>query len=232
MGRGGLRECEMSGPNPLLPESDYTSLMRRAFLTLFALTFSAALSSAADIDKDRPLISLKTPEFQIDMPNGKNVLLSSYKGKVICAEFLFTTCPHCQHAAQMYTKLYKEFGDQGFQPIGIAVNEMAGMLVNDFIRDFKVGYPVGFSTMPMALHYLKLDVMKRWVVPQVVVIDRKGVVRYQTIWSGDDKVQDETFMRNLIKGLIAEPSVGTAAKKAPGKTAPMASAKKSEPGTK
>jgi len=206
--------------------------MRRAFL-FAALTLSATFAFAADVDKDRPMLNLKTPEFQIDMPNGKNVLLSSYKGKVICLEFLFTTCPHCHHAAQTYTKLYKEMGDQGFQPVGVAINEMAGMLVNDFIRDFKVGYPVGFSTMPTAIHYLGIDPAKRWVVPQVVVIDRKGVIRYQTPWNGDEKVQDENFMRNLIKGLVAEPAVSGAPKKAPAKAAPAnASAKKPDTGTK
>ncbi len=204
--------------------------MRRAPILTAAFALFLPLAFAAEgADKDRPLLGRKTPEFQIDMPSGKPLLLSAYKGKVICLEFLFTTCPHCQRASQTYTKLYKELGPQGMQPLGIATNEMAGLLVNDFIRDFKVGYPVGYSTMDASLHYLMIDKNKRWVVPQVVVIDRKGVIRYQTPWNGDETHQDENFMRNLLKGLLAEPSVGLVPKKAPTKTA---AAKKADTGTK
>jgi len=205
--------------------------MRRAFLTFAALSVSAALGFAADpANKDRPLLNKKAPEYEINMPNGKNLLLSSFKGKVVCLEFLSTTCPHCQHAAQTYTKLANELGP-GMQALGIAINDPSGVLVKDFIRDYKVGYPVGYTQSEKVTHYLEIDPMKRWVVPQVVIIDRKGVVRYQTPWSGDEKVQDENFMRTTLKALLAEPSVAGNVKKAPAKPAPSAT-KKPDSGTK
>jgi hypothetical protein len=71
---------------------------------------------------------------------------------------------------------------------------------------------------------LGIDASKRWVVPQIVLIDRKGMIRYQTPWNGDDKLKDETFLRGLISGLIKEPSVMNG----PSKKAP---AKKAETGT-
>lgn len=197
--------------------------MRRSFFVIAFLTAAASLGLAGDVS-DKAAVPRKAPEYQIDMPNGKSLLLSSFKGKVVCVEFLFTTCPHCQQAAILFSKLNNEFGPQGFQPLGIAINEMAGMLVNDFTREFKVNYPVGFSQRPMALQFLGIDADKRWVVPQVVLIDRKGKIRYQTPWGGDDKLKDEGFLRGLITGLIKEPSVMNA----PSKKVP---AKKAETGT-
>ncbi|MEO8028384.1 MAG: hypothetical protein ABI823_18015, partial [Bryobacteraceae bacterium] len=126
---------------------------------------------------------------------------------------------------------YKELGPQGFQPVGVAINEMSGMLVNDFIRDYQVGYPVGFSQMPTALHYLQMDPTKRWVVPQVVLIDRKGMIRYQTPFNGDDKVQDEAYMRKQILELLNETG-GSSAAKPTVKKPVRAAAKKSDAGTK
>ena len=97
---------------------------------------------------------------------------------------------------------------------------MAGMLVNDFIRDFKVGYPVGFSTMPNALHYLQIDPMKRWVVPQVVMIDRKGQIIAQYMGGdlvfGKDLVEREKNFRKLIEDALKKPGATAApAKKVP-----------------
>jgi len=33
--------------------------------------------------------------------------------------------------------------------------------------------------------------MDRWVVPQIVVIDRKGMIRAQSPTTGDEKLQNE-----------------------------------------
>ncbi len=33
----------------------------------------------------------KAPDFAIQMPDGKQVLVSSYKGKVLCLAFILTT---------------------------------------------------------------------------------------------------------------------------------------------
>lgn len=45
----------------------------------------------------------KAPELVVQLPEGGQKLLSDYRGKVVCVEFLFTTCPHCQHSSQVST---------------------------------------------------------------------------------------------------------------------------------
>jgi hypothetical protein len=75
------------------------------------------------------------------------------------------------------------------------------------------------------MSYLGYSVMDRYVVPQVVVIDRKGMIRAQSGVQGDPDLQDETYMRNLLQGLLKE-GVGAAAPGSAKKTA--ATAKKTD----
>ena len=160
-----------------------------------------------------------SPEFVVNYPGGKQGLLSSYKGKVVALLFIFTTCPHCQVTCQGLSKLYTELGPKGFQPIAVAVNPMAAMLVADFVRDYKINFPVGASERDAALTYLQINAVERWVVPQVVLIDRKGVIQKQTPPQGDEKLQEENSLRQQIEAMLQAPAPtskqATAPKKRP-----------------
>ena len=59
---------------------------------------------------------------------------------MIAVEFIFTTCPHCQHASVLMTKLQQEYGSRGFQALDVAINENSDLLVENFVRDFHVGF--------------------------------------------------------------------------------------------
>jgi peroxiredoxin len=152
----------------------------------------------------------KAPEFTIVEPSGKQTLLSSYKGKVVVLAFMQTTCPHCQRESQMLAKLYGEMKGRGLQTLGVTFNENAKGLTPGFVQQFNIPYPVGYSNPDAVLSYLGFSVMDRWMVPQVVVIDRKGQIRAQSPPQGDPNLQDEKYLRTLVDGLLKE---GTAAKK-------------------
>lgn len=201
----------------------------RVATSLTAL-FAVAASAVA-----MPPVPRKSPEFTIIEASGKQTLLSSLKGKVVVFTFLYTTCPHCQAEAQMVTKLQKELGAKGFQAIGTAFNDPSPAvttgptpeMVGAFVQQYGVGYPVGHSSRDQVLSYLGLSMMdQRWVVPQIAVIDRKGMIRAQSEPTGTPDLQTEDFLRKLIVKLLAEGSATTGAapatKKAPVKTAAVA----------
>ena len=166
---------------------------------------SALLVSSA-VFADGPTVPRKAPEFVLNMPDGTTKLLSSYRGKVLMVEFLHTTCPHCQHSAQVMSKLNTEFAAKGFQPIGVAWDEMAKMRVPDFVKTFGVNFPVAYSDRDKVLDYLGFSPMMRTVVPQIIWIDRKGMIRSQTNASeGDEKLRTEPYWREMIQTLTAEP---------------------------
>jgi peroxiredoxin len=167
-----------------------------------ALMLAAALALTAQA----PPVVRPSPEFKIRFVDGTQVSLSSFRGKVVALLFVHTTCPHCQHASEVFNRLYTEYGSRGFQPIDVAFNAMANLYVHDFIRDHNLTYPVGFGTPEDVLNYMGFSLMERYVVPQIVWIDRKGNIRSQTPPMGDDKLLNEAYWRSMIDTLTKETS--------------------------
>ena len=197
----------------------------RPLTTIAALiTLGASLFAAAPVP--RP-----AKELEIAEPNGKHDLLTNYKGKVVVVQFLFTTCPHCQAYSQLLTKLQNEYGPKGFQALGAAFNEADNNMVSNYINQYKVGFPIGPVQRETVLSFLGFQLTDRLVVPQIALIDRKGIIREQTEAnpSGPAPLQDEAHLRAAIQRLLAEgaPAKG-AASKAPSGAAktPSGTAKK------
>ena len=189
----------------------------------FALLFAVAVMSTG-LHAEIPTAPRHSPEFVLNFTDGTQKLLSGYRGKVVALEFLYTTCPHCQHAATVFTKLYQEYGDKGFQPLGVAFNDNARMLIPDFMRNFRVGYPLAQGDRDTVLTYLGISNMERFNVPQIVWIDRKGTIRSQTLpVSSDEKMYKEDYWREMIETLTKEPVVTT---KKPAKATHQAAARK------
>lgn len=183
-------------------------------MAIAALFLGAALAAG-------PAELRKAPELAYSVPSGGHQdpkLLSQYRGKVVALEFIFTTCPHCQHAAGLMTKLQQEYGGRGFQALDVAINENADLLVENFVRDFQVGFPVGWTTRDQFLTFMNFSFADRFVVPQLVLIDRKGMVHYQTPALGDgdyEKQMQESTIRSRIEELLNSDHT-TSTKHAPG----------------
>jgi peroxiredoxin len=172
-------------------------------MRFFALAALAAFSVAA-ADVPRP-----APDFTVNMANGKPVKLSDYKGKVLVVEILLTTCSHCQRASQGINKVQRELGAQGMQSIGVAVNEMAQMLVEDYTKQFNLDFPVGWSTREPVVQLLQHPVMMMMSFPNVLIIDRNGQIRHQ--FAGGDKFfeNEEKNLRDLVLPLLKAPKKST-----------------------
>src|SRR4051794_11913325 len=175
------------------------------------LVVSLAPMFAADVPR-------KAPEFVIDLPQGGQQLLSQYRGKVVCLGLFFTTCPHCQAAAQLMSRLQTEYGPKGFQALGAAFNPMAKMLVPDFVREFKINFPVGAAEREAVNTFLQNPSENALHVPQIVFIDRKGMIRQQSLPRNDSNTATEANMRKMIETLLPEPA-GTTSKAKPHSTA-------------
>ena len=159
----------------------------------------APLAFAVDVPR-------KAPEFVIQLPQGGQKLLSEYRGKVVCIEFLFTTCPHCQHSSQVLSQFQTEFGAKGFQALGVAFNPMSKMLVPDFVRENRVNFPVGYAEREPVNDFLQNPHDSAMHVPQLVFIDRKGMVRRQSLPRNDPNTNTPAEMRKTIEQLLAEPA--------------------------
>lgn len=181
-----------------------------ALLLFVGIGLNAATPKAEAPKTEAPPVLRKSPEFVIKFVDGKQMLLSSLRGKVVALLMVHTTCPHCQHTSQVFTQLYNEYGARGFQPVDAAFNTMANMYVSDFVKTYRIGYPVGFSTPEEVMAYLGFNVMQRYTVPQIVWIDRKGNIRSQTqAEDGDPTLYQESYWRNMIETLLKESATTT-----------------------
>jgi peroxiredoxin len=176
---------------------------------LFALALGIALSLPALFAAEVPR---PAPELAIRQVNGKQLLLSQFRGKVVALEFLQTTCVHCQRCSATMNKLYEEYGPRGFQPLGVAFNDMATMLVPDYVNQLGLKFPVGVGTREEVLSFLQHPVVEMMYVPQLVFIDRKGVIRAQYPGQSDFFKNEEQNMRKEIEALLREPVDGAKAK--------------------
>jgi peroxiredoxin len=176
-----------------------------------------------------PPVPRKSPEFTITDPSGKQVLLSSLRGKIVVMPFMFTTCPHCQREAQMLTTLQKEFAGRGVVMMGTVFNDANGAMAAQFQKEFNVGFPVGFATRDQVVSYLGLSVLDRWVVPQVAIIDKQGNIVAQSAATGTPELQDEAYLRTFLDKLTkgsATTSTGAPAAKPAAKTVAKSSVAK------
>jgi thiol-disulfide isomerase/thioredoxin len=169
------------------------------------LTAAVLLIAAFTLQAQAPPVLRHSPEFVVKFPDGNQMLLSSLRGKVVALLFVHTTCPHCQRTSQVFTKLVQEYKARGFEAVDVAFNTMANIYVKDFVKDYQIGYPVGYAAPDDVLNYLGFSVMERYVVPQIVWIDRQGNIRSQTPPMGDEKLLQESYWRNMIETLIKEP---------------------------
>lgn len=154
------------------------------------------------------VIPRPAPALTVDVPGGGKLDLARYKGKVIALEFLLTGCPHCQQCSRTLSKLIREYGPKGFQPVGAAINQDADSHLQEFIQQNGVNYPVGLSNQEAANTYLQHSMMVPMQMPQLVFIDRAGTIRAQYSGTSPFFADEERNMRTTIEELLKEPAAG------------------------
>ena len=176
--------------------------MRTAIAAL-TLTLGLALQAAAPLG--RP-----APELKVVEPSGKQTLLSAQKGKVVLVQFLFTWCSHCQDTAKVLSKLQGELGPQGFQVLGLAFNDEVqtkdAARNNAEVTKFKAfaNFPVGITPRDTVMKTMGFSVMDKIGVPLILVVDRKGMVRAQSLPTGSSELQQEASLRTLLTKPLSE----------------------------
>ena len=167
-----------------------------AGLALFALSIPFSFAAS-------PVVPRPANDLVIHLPSGETTKLANYKGKVLAVDFLLTTCPHCQAASRLMTKIRQDLKPRGFDAIGVALNQGAQNLVADFSKNFQISFPVGWADPYAAYGFLQLTPGKdRVLFPQMVLIDRSGTIRYQSPIQGDEMVVNESDLRQHIEALL------------------------------
>ena len=89
------------------------------------------------------------PDFELTSLDGKPVKLSDYRGQAVLVNFWATWCGPCKIEIPWFVDLQKQYGPQGFQVIGISMDDDAGP-VKKFYEEFKIDYPVAVGDDKLA----------------------------------------------------------------------------------
>jgi peroxiredoxin len=164
-------------------------------IAYFVLSLAVLPLAAANIP--RP-----ATDFNFRLPDGKQVSLQQYKGKVVVLEFLLTTCPHCLNTSRTMQKLYQQYASKGVQMLGVAINEGAERQLPAYIKEAGATFPVGVGNHDRAVDFLQHPIMLVLYVPQLVVIDESGTIVGQ--YSGTDPffAKEEENLRAKIEELL------------------------------
>jgi peroxiredoxin len=147
----------------------------------------------------------QAPGFTFAEPADKQTPLASWKGKVVVIEFMLTQCPHCWRLAQTLNRLQRELGPRGVQAVAVAFDrDLTPATASDFAGRAAIGFPVAVATSAQVDAFLGREPQERLQVPQLVVIDRAGVIRAQSHATHETKLEDEAYLRKLIEGLLKE----------------------------
>ena len=118
------------------------------------------------------VLGQKRIDFTMADIDGRPRHLSEWDGKIILVNFWATWCPPCQEEIPGFVQLQSEYGKQGLQIVGVAVDEVDA--VRKFVRDHGMNYPVlvGDEDGNLSREYGNdMDAL-----PYSILIDRQGKI--------------------------------------------------------
>jgi cytochrome c biogenesis protein CcmG, thiol:disulfide interchange protein DsbE len=85
------------------------------------------------------------PDFTLPTPDGRDLQLSSYRGKVVLLDFWATWCDPCREEIPHFVELQQKYGNRGLQIIGVSMDDSPEP-VRPFYQRFHMNYPVVMGT--------------------------------------------------------------------------------------
>ncbi|MDR1903798.1 MAG: TlpA family protein disulfide reductase [Treponema sp.] len=114
--------------------------------------------------------SLPITDFTLPLLDGKNVKLSSFKGKVVFLNFWATWCPPCRNEMPSMEVLYQRYRNKGLE--FLAVDVMEGKEeVSSFMKDFSLSFPAALDSSGNVSGLYGIR-----GIPTTFIIDRQGMI--------------------------------------------------------
>jgi thiol-disulfide isomerase/thioredoxin len=102
----------------------------------------AARNNRANGSAKGQLIGNLAPDFELPALDGKNLKLSDLRGKAVLLNFWATYCGPCKIEMPWFVELQREYGPQGFQIVGVAMDDASLEDIAKFAKEMGVNYPI------------------------------------------------------------------------------------------
>jgi thiol-disulfide isomerase/thioredoxin len=121
------------------------------------------------------VIGSTRPEFALPDAEGSPHNISEWDGKVLVINFWATWCPPCRREMPAFIELQDEFGAQGLQFVGVAIDDADKVI--DFMDTYGVNYPMLLGDLA-AIEVGKQYGNRFGALPYTVIVDRQGKIAF------------------------------------------------------
>jgi peroxiredoxin len=130
----------------------------------FVLRVWPGSGHAYDANTDRRSLA----DFALRGLDGQAVSLSEYAGKVVLVTFWSTTCGQCESEMPWFSEFRQKYSDQGFDVVGVAVDQGESGHVNRYVASRPINYRVVLGDGPQMRRYIATS------IPTTLILDRAG----------------------------------------------------------
>ncbi|MCI0403383.1 MAG: TlpA family protein disulfide reductase [Acidobacteria bacterium] len=113
---------------------------------------------------------LAAPDFELQRLDGSTLKLSSLRGKAVVLNFWATWCGPCKIEMPWLTEFQKQYGPQGVEVIGIAMDDQTEK-IGEFVQEVGADYTILLGTEAVGDAYGGVQFL-----PATFYIDREGKV--------------------------------------------------------
>jgi len=115
------------------------------------------------------LMGSLAPDFELPALDGKKMKLSDLRGKAVLLNFWATYCGPCKIEMPWFVELQKQYGPQGFQIVGVAMDDASTEEIAKFAKEMGVNYPILLGKESVGQSYGGVSVL-----PTTFFLDRDG----------------------------------------------------------
>ena len=143
----------------------------------------------------RPEVGQPAPDFSFPDLQGRKVVLSSLRGKVVLVNILATWCPTCTDEMPSLQRLHENFEKEDLKVLSLSIDVLGSQVVEPYMRKYRLNFP--------ALLDARGTIKQMYAttgVPETFIIDRNGLLVHKVIgprnWMDPEMV---AFLRRVVE---------------------------------
>jgi thiol-disulfide isomerase/thioredoxin len=142
-GLSNASNVQQQAPGPVRSGRNPLALVVVAVIAAAMLYFGFHMARRSG--SDAPSIlgkSTPAPDFTLEQLSGGNLKLSDLRGKAVLLNFWATWCGPCKIETPWLVEMQNQYGNQGLQVVGVAMDDSGKDEISKFAKDMGVNYPV------------------------------------------------------------------------------------------
>ncbi len=168
----GLQQPEIAGPKTAKHNSWVWVVVIAAVAGMLAFAPYMARRAHNSAGGDSGELKGKSaPAFALEALDGRTVRLADFHGKAVLLNFWATWCQPCKIEMPWFEEMQRQYGPQGLQVVGIAMDDASKEDIEKFARDMGVNYPILLGKESVGDAYGGVQFL-----PSTFFIDREGKI--------------------------------------------------------